>query len=162
MKRFFAATVILGFLLCSASLAMATQAKDVEPDPGPKDRCPVCGMFVAPFPSWLSAAVFTDGSVAYFDGPKDLFRFVFDVSKFDAPRTRDQIASLWVTEYYTTALVPAAEVNFVAGSDVLGPMGHELVPVLGDEAGQTFLKDHRGEKLLPFPEVTPAVLEALR
>jgi nitrous oxide reductase accessory protein NosL len=41
-------------------------------------------------------------------------------------------------------------VIFVTGSDVLGPMGKELVPILGREAAETFRRDHAGEKLLRF------------
>jgi len=32
----------------------------------------------------------------------------------------------------------------VTGSDVLGPMGEELVPIAGKQAAETFLRDHGG------------------
>ncbi len=41
--------------------------------PGPKDKCPVCGMFVSRYPDWIASMRFKDGSSAFFDGPKDLF-----------------------------------------------------------------------------------------
>lgn len=130
--------------------------------PGPRDRCPVCGMFVAPYPTWTAAVQFADGTLAYFDGPKDLFRFVFTPERYDAKRSREAIGDLWVTEYYTTELMPAAGLYFVVGSDVLGPMGLELVPVAGAAQAQGFLKDHQGTRSVPFAEVTPAVLEDLQ
>ena len=30
--------------------------------PSPKDRCPVCGMFVAKYPDWVAEIIFKDGS----------------------------------------------------------------------------------------------------
>jgi nitrous oxide reductase accessory protein NosL len=118
-------------------------------------------MFVAQFPDWVAAAVFRDGTIAYFDGPKDLFRYAFAVETFDSSRKADQIKTLWVTEYYTTTLMPAAELFFVVGSDVLGPMGHELVPVRGQAAAQTFSVDHHGSAVHSFKEITPAVLSGM-
>jgi hypothetical protein len=46
-------------------------------------------------------------------------------------------------EYYSQELVPAARVRFVAGSDVVGPMGSDLVPVGVDHAAR-FARDHNG------------------
>ena len=50
---------------------------------------------------------------------------------------------------------------FVVGSDVLGPMGHELVPFAREAEAREFLRDHRGKQVLRFAEVTPALLKAL-
>ena len=154
--------LLLGLLLlAAASLAVAGPEAKGVPAPGPKDRCPVCGMFVAPFPNWMAVAVFEDGEMAYFDGPKDLFRYVFEVSGFAPSHSREQITSLWITEYYSTVLLPAAEAYFITGSDVLGPMGHELVPVQGVGRAKTFLRDHHGKSMVAFEELSPAVLDEL-
>ena len=121
----------------------------------------MCGMFVAPYPNWTAAARFPDGSVAYFDGPKDMIRYTFAVERFDPARKDQKIESLWVTEYYAASLMPAAELYFVVGSDVLGPMGHELVPVHGEESARVFAVDHHGKQVLPFADLTPAVVSEL-
>jgi len=60
------------------------------------------------------------------------------------------VKSLFVTEYYTAQTVNATEVYFIAGSDVRGPMGMELVPVAGREAADTFRRDHNGSKIMRF------------
>jgi len=44
----------------------------------------------------------------------------------------------------------AQDVYFVVGSEVLGPMGHELVPVKGDDGLTRFLSKHGGRKVLRF------------
>jgi nitrous oxide reductase accessory protein NosL len=131
-------------------------ARAVE-KPGPRDRCPVCGMFVAPYPSWLAIIAFNDGSQLFFDGPKDLFRFYLDWPEKESRRKSD-IAAIYVTEYYSTRLMKVAEVLFVTGSDVYGPMGQELVPVAGREVAAGFKRDHRGAKIITFAQVNKAEL----
>jgi len=138
MKR----RLLVGLLICGL-LPLAAFAEPPQ-SPGPKDRCPVCGMFVQPYANWVSVAVSDSGARYYFDGPKDMFRFVADQQTY---RPRDDAGKglqLWVTEYYSTRLMKAEEVFFVTGSDVLGPMGEELVPIAGKQAAETFLRDHGG------------------
>ncbi|OHB28572.1 MAG: hypothetical protein A2X84_03600 [Desulfuromonadaceae bacterium GWC2_58_13] len=141
-------------ILLSAMLALifcATPAlAETPPGPGPKDRCAVCGMFVAPYPNWVAVIQFEDGTNAYFDGPKDMFIYYFDFEKFRPASKIADISNIYVTEYYTTRLMKAEEVFFVTGSDILGPMGNELVPVQGLEQAKTFLRDHDGKKIMQF------------
>jgi len=87
-----------------------------------------------PSPNWLTIIVFKDGTQAFFDGPKDMFRFYFDIASTGKRHGQGHCA-IHVTDYYTTALVKAGDVLFVLGSDVRGPMGHELVPVKGEKEG---------------------------
>ena len=145
-----------------AAFGASDSSSPHPPPPGPKDKCAVCGMFVAKYPEWVAAAVLADGKVRYFDGPKDLFRYSFDVERYERGRSREDVKGLFVTEYYSTRLVPAESVFFVAGSDVLGPMGHELVPVEGQAAAKTFSADHRGRAVLAFGDVTPDALSGLQ
>lgn len=139
--------LIYALLLWSLSTAAVAA---VPPQPGEKDRCAVCGMFVAPFPQWTAAIELKDGRHFYFDGPKDLFICLFDLPAYLPGVSVDQVAGVYVTEYYSTTLHSATEVIFVTGSDVLGPMGSELVPVLGREAAETFRRDHKGQALMRF------------
>ena len=117
---------------------------------GKDERCPVCGMFVAPYTNWLSVVTMSDGQQFHFDGPKDLFRFVMDLSSYQPGRTIDDIRQVQVTEYYSTQLMDATAVFFVTGSDVLGPMGAELVPIAGKANAEAFLKDHGGKAVMQF------------
>lgn len=131
----------------------------IEPNlPGKKDRCPVCGMFVAPYPDWIATIVLKDDSQIFFDGCKDLFRYYFDLPEGENKGTRGEIAEIYVTDYYSTKLVPAADVFFVLGSDVYGPMGKELIPVADKELAETFMRDHSGTRVLLFKQITPDVL----
>jgi nitrous oxide reductase accessory protein NosL len=126
------------------------------PKPDQKDKCPVCGMAVASYTNWISAIEFKDGTKVFFDGPKDMFRFYFNMKKYGSDKTRADVSAVYVTEYYSTKMMNAAEEDlyFITGSNVYGPMGMELVPVKGKKQAETFMKDHNGKKTLRFSEVT--------
>lgn len=129
--------------------------------PGDRDRCPVCGMFVAPFPEWLAQIVYRDGSVLFFDGAKDLFRYLLDPERAARGPGGPGIDRIIVTGYYDRRAVDARRASFVAGSDVLGPMGAELVAHASAAEARDFARDHGGARVLSFGEVTRGVLDGL-
>lgn len=131
-------------------------------EPAEDDKCPVCGMFVYKYPKWAAEIIFHDGTYAVFDGPKDMLRYYFDISKYNRNKTRDDIAGIYVTEYYTTEHTEAKDVFFVTGSDVYGPMGEELVPVKGREAAEAFRRDHKGKDIKTFDQITPADIPGMK
>ena len=138
-----------------APVAPAKTAAQVSvPKPGVKDLCPVCGMLVAKYPHWVATIVYKDGHAHHFDGAKDMFKFWFDPPKYAAGHSRDQMASIWVTDYYNLQLVDAKAAFYVIGSDVLGPMGHEFVPLATRSDAEDFMKEHKGRRILGFTEVT--------
>lgn len=153
--------IVLAF--CILALATAfSYAGDRKPlKPGPDDKCPVCGMFVKKYPDWVAEIIFQDGSGAFFDGTKDMFKYYFDLKKFNPRKSRPEIEAIYVTEYYSLTLIDGTKASFVIGSDVLGPMGKELIPLAGDAEAKEFFKDHKGKKILTFKEVTPEVIKTL-
>jgi len=156
MKRIghFLPSKLLPFLI-SALLVTGAYASEKKPIEIKKtDKCQVCGMFVAKYPAWIAGVVFKDGSYAAFDGPKDMFKFYFSVPKYLPSKTAADIEAIYVTEYYSAKLMDARGAIYVAGSDILGPMGPELIPLESMEKAKDFIKDHRGEKALTFKEVT--------
>jgi nitrous oxide reductase accessory protein NosL len=128
--------------------------------PGKKDRCPVCGMFVAPYPDWIATILFKDDTQLFFDGAKDLFRYYYSLPNKEDSRTREDIANIYLTDYYSTRLLPIDSLFLVLGSDVYGPMGHELIPVAGEDAAKTFAKDHNGKQIIRFEQLTPELIPA--
>jgi len=143
-----------------AALALAA-ALAAPVSPGPKDRCAVCGMQVAGHRAWAAQVRFHDGKVLHFDGAKDLMRFLYDVSTYAPGREAAGVAEAWVTDYYEVRPVPARDAWFVVGSDVVGPMGRELVPFASEAKARSFAKDHHGERVLRAADLTAALLEAL-
>ena len=136
MDRRRAGTVLLalaaGFSIRAATGAGPTAsppAASILPQPGPRDLCPVCGMLVAKYPAWVAIARYRDGHAHFFDGAKDLFKYLFDLPRYAPGHRREDLAGLWVTEFYGLTRIDAKKAWYVIGSDVLGPMGHEFVPL---------------------------------
>ena len=146
MKRFL---VPLLFLVWAAFAA----AQTLPPKPGPKDLCPVCGMLVSKYRNWVATIVYKDGHAHHFDGAKDMFKFWFEPAKYAAGHRREDMAALWVTDFYNLQRMDAKKAFYVTGSDVLGPMGHELVPLATRDDAAEFLKEHKGRKILTFDQV---------
>jgi nitrous oxide reductase accessory protein NosL len=130
-------------------------AQTAPPKPGPKDLCPVCGMLVSKYPNWVATIVYKDGHAHHYDGAKDMFKFWFDPPKYATGHSRDMIASIWVTDFYNLQEVDARKAWYVTGSDVLGPMGHEFVPLASKADAEEFLKEHKGARIVTFDQVRP-------
>lgn len=157
-------TYKINLLICFflLSLVSSLPASEQNPrKPSEKDKCPVCGMFVYKYPEWIAEIIFHDGSVAYFDGAKDLFKYYLDPSKYAGGKTRRDISAIYVTEYYSGEMINGMISYYVVGSNVLGPMGNELVPFAKETEAKQFMKDHAGKKLMQFKDVTPAVIGSL-
>jgi copper chaperone NosL len=125
------------------------------------DKCMVCGMFVTKYPDWTGAVVFKDGATRFFDGPKDLFTYYLSVKKYEPKRDQADIDTIWVKDYYTLAFIDGRKAFYVIGSDVLGPMGKELVAFKAEADAKAFQQDHSGKKVLLFKDITPAVMKQL-
>ena len=156
MKRFAAAILITLF---AASLAGAAERAPAKP--GPRDKCPVCGMFVAKYPDFTASVSFKDGAVFYFDGMKDLMKFYLHLERYSPGRKQADIDAIRVTDYYRMSPVDGRRAHYVTGSDIYGPMGKELIPFEKKAEAEEFLKDHRGERIIPFDGITPGVIRSL-
>ncbi len=121
-------------------------------------KCPVCGMFVYKYPKW-AAMIEHDGKKYYFDGVKDMMKYYFfDV---DFPYDRSHITQMEVTDFYTLDAIPALKAWYVYDSKLYGPMGRELIPFATEEEAKNFVKDHGGEKIVHFKDITPRMVMAL-
>jgi nitrous oxide reductase accessory protein NosL len=140
------------FLLCTAVPAFCIDTKPAELNKD--DRCAVCGMFVAKYKTWVAQIIFSDRSYAAFDGPKDMFKYYLQMNKYAPAKKPSDITAVYVTEYYSAKLMDAKKMFYVTGSNVLGPMGDELIPVASEKQAQEFLKDHKGKGILKFQEIT--------
>ena len=152
-------SMILCLFLAQMSI-LAAEPVDL-PDPDPKDTCPVCGMFVAKYPEWIATVVYKDGHAHHFDGAKDLFKYLLDLSKWAPGHQASEIVKIGVTEYYGLQRIDARKAYYVIGSDILGPMGHELIPLESLEEAEEFKKDHQGVAILKFDQVRKKLLTNL-
>ena len=118
-------------------------------------------MLVANFPDWAAVITFKDGTQAWVDGPKDLFTGLLDLQRYAPHRKPSDITAIQVKDYYGLGLIDGRVAFYVLGSEVLGPMGKDLVPFATEAAARDFLKDHKGRQVLAFQDVTPALLKHL-
>lgn len=157
MKRI---SIIASLLLLLITLPVLA-GEQAPPKPAAADKCMVCGMFVAKYPDWTATIVFKDSTTRFFDGPKDLFTYYFAIKKYDSKKDRADVDAIWVKDYYTLLFIDGGKAFYVIGSDVLGPMGKELIAFKSAADAKAFLKDHGGKMVLQFKEITPEVMKQL-
>lgn len=139
------------FLVQASALLLAcARGGDARAQSGA--RCAHCGMRVDPGSSWRAGASAADGTALVFDTPKCMVRIV---------RSGRGARDPWVIEYYSAERRPAEGLFYVLGSDVLGPMGRDLVPIEGRDRAARFLADHHGQRVLAWSEIDAASIEAL-
>jgi nitrous oxide reductase accessory protein NosL len=158
MKRLFL-FLLAGLFLTNVPLLCAQEGKVVKP--GPKDKCPVCGMFVAKYPDFIAVLTFKDETHAFFDGVKDMMKYYFSLQKYSPSKKRDDIGQIHVTDYYSLGLVDGFKAFYVVGSDVYGPMGKELIPFEKEADAGEFRKDHKGKSVLRFQDITQDIVKGL-
>ena len=150
----------LGAAAIALSGALHAAAPDL-PKPGNKDLCPVCGMLVSKYPNWITVVVYKDGHAHYFDGAKDMFKYLGDLPKYAPGHKVSDISGIWVTEFYGLTRIDARKAFYVIGADVLGPMGNEFVPLESRSDAEDFLKEHKGKRIVTFEQATPEVVGKL-
>ncbi|MBU1668895.1 nitrous oxide reductase accessory protein NosL [bacterium] len=123
------------------------------------EKCPVCGMFTYKYPKWATQIFYKEGEHEQhysFDGVKDLMKFYFDPMAWGnhGNAKKEHISKILVTDYYTQKAIDGTEAFYVVGSDILGPMGNELIPFAQQSDAKTFLDDHSGKTIVTFDKIT--------
>ena len=126
-----------------------------------KAKCPVCGMFVAKYPKWAASLTRAEGEVFYFDGVKDLMKFVFDPQAYHVAGKVQDSDTILVTDFYNLGAIDARQAFYVVGSNIYGPMGNELIPFATRAQAEVFLKDHSGDQVVTYSEITPELVRQL-
>ena len=115
-------------------------------------RCAGCGMRVTRGDAFSSGATEANGHAVMFDSPKCMFRWLSQHTDAREP---------WCTEHLSRTQHPARELLFVMGTDIDGPMGHDLVPVDTRAHAEELLRSHHGTQVLAFAEVTQPIVDQL-
>jgi len=119
------------------------------------DRCPVCAMKVAKHRPFVSAIQLDDKTTYYFCGTGCMIRswlhpeIFLGVDKVDLRRPV-------VREYFTGHDIDARDAIWVAGSDVIGPMGSALVPLKDEVSLKVFKQRHGGKTTFRLKEMNDA------
>lgn len=135
-------------VLCAVSGGHAEPLHQVDKN----EKCPVCGMFVAKYEQWLAQIVVEDHKPLVFDGVKDMMAYYFNSEGYGGGSDLTA-AEIWVRNYYTLDYIDGRKAFYVLGSEVLGPMGDELVPFSSLKEAENFKADHNGTAILLFDQI---------
>lgn len=127
----------------------------------PQERCAVCGMFVAKYQPWITQLVASGEKPVMFDGVKDMMAYYFKPSAY-AGKGDVGGAEIWVKDYYSLKWIDGRSAYFVVGSDVMGPMGEELIPFDSADAAENFMKDHKGKEIMMFGDIRAEMIMAMK
>jgi len=128
-------------LLFTQTVTATSDAPQIIPE---DQSCGKCGMYPARYPQWQTQVVFDDGSMVPFDGAKCMFGFIFNMSKYDAAHSKENITKIWTKDFNSGEWLDAKSAHYVIGSGVMGPMGKELIPFKEAASAQAFQKEHGG------------------
>jgi nitrous oxide reductase accessory protein NosL len=118
-----------------------------------QDRCPVCGMKVIRYPKFSSAIQLNNRDTYYFCSNGCMLKAWLHPEIF--LKTSRQALSLAVArDYFSGRQVDAQDVFWIAGSDVIGPMGPAMVALQESHGVDAFLKRHGGRKVFRLQELT--------
>lgn len=115
-----------------------------------RDRCKACGMINEPASRFRVEIRGAAGRTERFDTPKCAFK---------AWRSGTE-GELFAVGYYTQTMRPSHELSFVAGSDVLGPMGIDFIPV-ERELAKRFAAEHGAKNVYEAAAITLQVVTDL-
>ncbi len=109
-----------------------------------EDRCPVCAMVPQQTPKFASGLELDDGRTFYTCGTGCLIRSYLHPEVYLGAGAAG-IKRAYVPDYFTGKPIAALDAHWVAGSDVVGPMGPALVPLAAKADADTFVARHGGE-----------------
>ncbi|MFO0662261.1 MAG: nitrous oxide reductase accessory protein NosL [Polyangiaceae bacterium] len=114
-----------------------------------EERCKRCGMVIDPTSRWLAEIREGDQVLARYDTPKcALF----------ASRSGKQAGTVYLRGYYTQKVMALSDVVLATGSDVIGPMGADLIPI-EPEHGTRFKNEHAARVVLKPNELTDDLVD---
>jgi nitrous oxide reductase accessory protein NosL len=145
------------------------------------DTCEVCGMNIVNHPG-PSTEIFYPGhqpsgheNPARFDSTWEAFQYDFERQERGWERSVVYVTDYSSVEYETfsfrgttgisthpeaSAFVPAADVTFVANSEVVGAMGRDLIGFGAEDDASSFRSEFGGD-LVTVDEVTPQLIAQL-
>ncbi len=119
---------------------------------GLSDRCPVCAMFPYRYPKTAAAMTLKNGDAFYFCSNGCLLRTWLRPTVY-LGRHRSAIDRLAARDYFSGAPVDGRTAIWVAGSDVIGPMGPAII-ALGDKNQlEAFKKRHGGSAVFTIDQL---------
>jgi nitrous oxide reductase accessory protein NosL len=121
-----------------------------------EDTCPVCAMRPAKRPKFAAAIELTDKRTYYFCGNGCMIRAWMHPRQFMGAAPERRLRPV-VQEFFTGRPMDARKVVWVAGSNLMGPMGPAIVALENREMAKAFRKRHGGTVEFKLSEMTDAL-----
>jgi copper chaperone NosL len=164
LKKLFPAAGCIGVLLFGLLLLTGEAGSGAKPGLNPldengrmqigdQDRCPVCAMKVNAHKKFSSAIQLTGGETFYFCGTGCMIRSWLHPEIF-LNASKSELKKSVVQDYFSGQQVDGLAVYWVAGSNVVGPMGPALVPILDEKQVEIFKRRHGGKAVFRLDEMT--------
>jgi len=118
-----------------------------------QDRCPVCARQVGKHKKFACAVQLMNGKTFYFCGTGCMIRSWMHPEIF-LGAAKEELKRSVVQDYFSGEQVPGRSVYWVAGSDVIGPMGPALVPLKNEQHLDVFKKRHGAKAVFRLSEMT--------
>ncbi len=124
-------------------------------EPGPQDRCQVCGMYPARYPRHHSQVKAGDGATIHFCSTQCLVAFKAQPAQYLKKPTK--IKAAWVQVYPEGGWEYAGGLYYLVGSSIIGPMGPEPLPFRQRQNAEKLARE-KGGKVYRFSELTPDIV----
>jgi nitrous oxide reductase accessory protein NosL len=124
-----------------------------------KDHCPVCGMFPARIPQCAAGLSLHDGRTYYFCSNRCLLMAWRRPENVFGPGSK--IQRMVVLDYFSGRPIDGSTAWWIAGSDVVGPMGPALVTFQSSRDGDAFRRRHGGDVPFKLDQLDAALWEKI-
>ena len=155
MKKY----LIIFFLiaLCGMTNCASLQPIKIEPH----KECPLCGMYPARYPQFNCQIVFKDGSYEAFDSAIGLLVYLLFPDNTEIKL--QSIANIYFKDYLKESWLEAGKTFFVTGSEIMGPMGVEFLPVDSEQAAKELKEQEQGKDIIHFNKISrPYMIKAAK
>ncbi len=138
----FALITLFGFTSLASSQPIKIEAHK---------ECPLCGMYPALYPKFNCQIVFIDGSYEAFDSAIGLLLYLLFPNNLEIqPKS---VSKIYFKDYLKESWLEADSTFFVTGSEVMGPMGIEFLPVDSEQAASDLAKQEKGKDIIHFKKI---------
>ncbi len=144
--------VLLPLVLFAMTSCASFQPVTIEA----RKQCPLCGMYPARYPMFNCQILFKDGSYEAFDSAAGLLVYLHFPEK--TGMEPKPAAKIYFKDYVKESWIEADKAFFVVGSEIMGPMGVEFLPVDGKPAAEELKKREKGKEIIHFGMINRAYM----
>ena len=125
------------------------------------DTCPVCAMRPAKWSKFAAAIELSEQRTYYFCSNGCMIRAWLHPHEFLNAAPEQRLRPV-VQAFFSGRPMDARQVTWVAGSDVMGPMGPAIVALESPEMAEVFRERHGGKQQFTLDEMTDALWEKIK